>query len=560
MRDAMIYNRNNPSILFYEAGNKGVTEDHMRQIKALRDQFDPHGGRAAGSREMLGSTEAEYGGEMLYINKSRTKPLWMMEYSRDEALRKYWDDQTPPFHKDSPDYNRNQDSFALEDIRRWYDYWRERPGTGERVNAGGVNIIFSDSNTHFRGDENFRRSGEVDAMRIPKEAYYVNQIMWDGWVDVEKPAVRIIGHWTYAPGTKKNVYVVSGAERVELQLNGKSLGYGTQSYRFLFTFPNVEWQPGTLQAVAYNGNRRVGTSRVETAGPANYIRLDVISGHAGMLANGSDLAMVDVQVMDAQGRRCPTAFNPIEFTVSGPAEFLGGIAQGPDNYIMSKVLPVEGGVSRVLLRAKTAPGRIIVQARSEGLIMGVADLTSRPVAVTDNLSMEQPDEGLPSYLGRGPTPAGPSFKMTRVPIAIASATAGANIADAVKSYDDNETTHWDNDGKLATAWIEYHFAQAASPRELVMKLMSWRNRSYPIRVTVDGVEVFKGETPVSLGYVTIPLKQASGKSLKIEMTGAAHAQSGINLTELANTRDPAATGVGLTGNATLSLAEVEIYK
>ena len=45
----------------YESGNKGVSEEHMKQMKALRDQFDPYGGRAAGSREMLDSKTAEYG-------------------------------------------------------------------------------------------------------------------------------------------------------------------------------------------------------------------------------------------------------------------------------------------------------------------------------------------------------------------------------------------------------------------------------------------------------------------------------------------------------------------
>jgi hypothetical protein len=147
MRDAIIYNRNNPSILFYESGNKGVSEEHMKEMKAIRDLYDPCGGRAIGSREMLDSKTAEYGGEMLYINKSARHPMWAMEYSRDEALRKYWDEFTPPYHKngagplykgqDAFDYNRNQDSHAIEDIIRWYDYFRERPGTGERVNSGG---------------------------------------------------------------------------------------------------------------------------------------------------------------------------------------------------------------------------------------------------------------------------------------------------------------------------------------------------------------------------------------------------------------------------------------
>lgn len=208
MRDAIVYFRNNPSILFYEAGNKGVSAAHMDEMRALRDRYDPHGGRAAGSREMLGGALQEvaaYGGEMLYINKSARNPMWAMEYMRDEGARKFWDDLSPPFHKDgdgppykgqsAATYNRNGDSFALEAVRRWHDYWRERPGTGTRVSSGGVNIIFSDSNTHHRGAENFRRGGEVDAMRIPKDAFFAHQVMWDGWVDVERARAHIVGHW-----------------------------------------------------------------------------------------------------------------------------------------------------------------------------------------------------------------------------------------------------------------------------------------------------------------------------------------------------------------------------
>ena len=62
MRDAVIYNRNNPSIVMYEGGNKGISEAHMSELRAVRDTYDPHGGRAAGAREMLGSNIAEYGG------------------------------------------------------------------------------------------------------------------------------------------------------------------------------------------------------------------------------------------------------------------------------------------------------------------------------------------------------------------------------------------------------------------------------------------------------------------------------------------------------------------
>ena len=160
MRDAIIYNRNNPSILFYECGNKAISREHMIEMKAVRDKYDPFGGRAIGSREMLDIREAEYGGEMLYINRSEHHPMWATEYCRDEGLRKYWDEYSYPFHKegDGPlykgqpatDYNRNQDELAITMIARWYDYWRERPGTGNRVSSGGTKIIFSDTNTHYR--------------------------------------------------------------------------------------------------------------------------------------------------------------------------------------------------------------------------------------------------------------------------------------------------------------------------------------------------------------------------------------------------------------------------
>ena len=121
------------------------------------------------------ATCAEYGGEMLYINKSAGKPVWAMEYCRDEALRRYWDDWSYPYHKhgdgplyrdaDASAYNQNNDQFAVEMVRRWYDYWMERPGTGLRVSNGGTKIIFSDTNTHNRGESNYRTSGVVDAIR-----------------------------------------------------------------------------------------------------------------------------------------------------------------------------------------------------------------------------------------------------------------------------------------------------------------------------------------------------------------------------------------------------------
>lgn len=51
------------------------------------------------------------------------------------------------------------------------------------------------------------------------------------------------------------------------------------------------------------------------------------------------MVLLQVEVMDKHGRRCPLANDLIHFEVEGPAEWCGGIAQGKDNYILSKDLP-----------------------------------------------------------------------------------------------------------------------------------------------------------------------------------------------------------------------------
>ena len=109
-----------------------------------------------------------------------------------------------------------------------------------------MKIIFSDTNTHYRGVENYRRSGVTDAMRIPKDPFYAHQVMWDGWVDIENPCIHIVGHWNYKEDVVKPVYVVSSAEKVELVLKGKSLGNGQRDYHFLYTFKDVAFVPGNV--------------------------------------------------------------------------------------------------------------------------------------------------------------------------------------------------------------------------------------------------------------------------------------------------------------------------
>ncbi|MBP5771011.1 MAG: DUF4982 domain-containing protein [Bacteroidaceae bacterium] len=544
MRDAIIYNRNNPSILFYECGNESISREHMLEMKAIRDEFDPHGGRAIGSREMLDIDEAEYGGEMLYINKSKKHPMWAMEYCRDEGLRKYWDEWSYPFHKegDGPlyrgkpatEYNHNMDQFAIEMVRRWYDYWRERPGTGPRVSSGGVKIVFSDTNTHHRGESNYRTSGVTDAMRIPKDAFFAHQVMWSGWVEPEETRTYIIGHWNYQQGTTKPVYVVSTADEVELFLNGSSLGKGKQQYRYLYIFDNITFEPGTLEAVGTDGSRY----KLETAGDPNQLKLSAITNPEGTKADGADMVLFQVEVMDKQGRRCPLDDRIISFELSGEAQWIGGIAsrnnkdlQRPDvnrheglldaaatknvsdNYVGATSLPVECGVNRVLVRTTTKAGDIHLTARAEGL---------KPASVHVKSGNKHPSSFVPhlSFM-RGETPLTPSYTERARGINIVSATAGFDSEHAARSFDDNELSEWKNDGRLSTAWITYKLEKETIIEDICLKLTGWRLRSYPLEIYAGQQLIWNGETERSLGYIHLkPTQSVKTREITIRLKGA----------------------------------------
>ncbi len=562
MRDAIIYNRNNPSILFYECGNESISREHMVEMKAIRDAYDPYGGRAIGSREMLDIDEAEYGGEMLYINKSKKHPMWAMEYCRDEGLRKYWDEWSYPYHKEgdgplyrgqpAPDYNHNMDQLTVEMVRRWYDYWRERPGTGTRVSSGGVKIVFSDTNTHHRGELHYRTSGVVDAMRIPKDAFYAHQVMWSGWVEPEEAKTYIVGHWNRAPlssplGGKPDgltnyssprgevrrglVYVISTGDTVELFLNGRSLGKGRQSYRYLFTFDDVPFEPGTLEAVASDGS----CYKLETVGEPYQLKLTAIGNPEGTKADGADMVLFQVEVVDRQGRRCPLDDRMVHFELSGEAKWIGGIASGMN-------LPVECGVNRVLVRTTPNAGEIHLSAYAEGVKPAYIEVRSEKVEAKDRL----PQLTLKGRLDRGETPLTPSYTEQARGVNIVSAKAGYDSEHASRSFDDNELSEWKNDGRLSTAWITYRLAEKTVVDDICLKLTGWRLRSYPLEVYAGNTLIWSGETERSLGYIHLtPAKRVKTDEITIRLKGAG--------------KDKDAFG-GITEVAQPAAGELDLYK
>jgi beta-galactosidase len=376
-RDMIVYFRNNPSILIWEGGNQKVSREHAKELRGYMDRFDPHGGRAYAHRRADKIT-AEFMDVGIGTEGGREiKELAVVEgeYNREESPRRVWDDFSPPNfgypEAKGQTYQLTSEQFAVNQVMQ---YVRK---LGASDHCGGANWIFTDSTSGGRvGVEVCRTSGEVDAVRLPKEAYYVCRTMFR-----DEPQVHIIGHWTYPAGTAKTVYVASNGEEVELFRNGQSLGRSKPRDNYLFTFSNVVWEAGELRAVTYREGNPLSTQIKRSAGTPAALLLKAVTGPGGLRADGSDVALIDIEAVDAQGERCPTFQGRVDFKITGPGVWRGGYNSGKTNSINHTFLDLECGIDRVAVRATRSPGAITVQATSKGLQTGSVTIISKTADV-----------------------------------------------------------------------------------------------------------------------------------------------------------------------------------
>jgi beta-galactosidase len=313
---------------------------------------------------------------------------------RNEGARRFWDDFSPPwfgFKKGPNDtWEHTSESFALAAVSRYWNYWQNRISNRDPAHAkwsAYASIYFSDSDADGRqqSSEVCRVSGKVDAVRLPKEIYFTHRVMQS-----DTPDIHILGHWTYPPGTRKTMFVICNCPAVELFLNGQSIGKSTdRSDGFVFAFPNVAWQAGTLKAVGRDKDGKAACGHeLTTAGPPAAIRLTPMVGPGGLRADGADVALIDVEVVDAKGQRCPTDQARIDFAVQGPAIWRGGYNSGKVNSTNNLYLDTECGVNRVALRSTFAPGQISVTASRPGLSPMTISIVSKPAPIKDGMDAE----------------------------------------------------------------------------------------------------------------------------------------------------------------------------
>ena len=455
MRDSMIFYRNNPSIFFWEAGNTIVSPEQMVQMVDLAQAMGPswrprhgHAGQRSGGRQQGADPDVRVlrrhdrpGAADRQDRRRRHLPRLQHRAPRQGAAHR---DGGLPRRSRAQCLGRlsrrrilgsnpragsiggrpvdtwhwNSETFCLAAATRYASYVLNRidnPDPAHSKWSAYCSIYFTDSDADGRqqGSYVLRVSGKVDGVRLPKEIFYVSRVMQN-----EQPDLHIIGHWNYPAGTNKTVYVAaSHCDQVELFLNGKSLGVTTKPFKFVDTYggramaprrcpralipatstpspmsrlPPARSKPSPPRAGRSSPSRksRPRASRQPSNSPS-------IRGRKGLQADGSDVALVDFEVVDAQGRRCPTDEARVDFDITGPAIWRGGFNAAKLNTTNNRYLDTECGINRVAIRSTSTPGAITLTAKRDGLKPATLEIKSTPVEITAGLSTEMPQQ-LPS--------------------------------------------------------------------------------------------------------------------------------------------------------------------
>jgi beta-galactosidase len=227
-------------------------------------------------------------------------------------------------------------------------------------------------NSHF---------GIMDMCGFPKNIYYYYQSWW-----TDKDVLHISPHWNWRDkrGKPIDVWVNTNADDVELFLNGKSLGKKDMPRNSHLQW-TVNYEPGTLEAVAYKKGKKL-TTKVETTGTPMEVKITPYK--TTMLADGKDVTIINVTAIDQQGREVPDADNMIKFFISGDAKIIGVGNGDPSSHEPDKCADgawqrsLFNGKCQVIIQVGTKPDLVKFEAKAVGLWTGSTDIqTVSPASV-----------------------------------------------------------------------------------------------------------------------------------------------------------------------------------
>ena len=373
MADLVSRDRNHPSVIMWSIGNEipqaadqAVVQQLMNAVRS-KDDTRPIGQAFAEWSYDEGSAGLEdYVGlnynPGLYDSQHASHPTWKLVGSEtSSAIRS----------RGIYNNNNNQCSSYDNNVVGWgqsaEDSWRDVNTrdfiAGEFIWTG---FDYIGEPTPYEWPSKSSYFGAIDTANLPKDIFYFYQSRWnfDG-----PPMVHIVPmNWTdWNPGQSVRVLVYSNADSVELFLNGSSLGSRTVDPSDAYLEWSVSFATGTLEAQATVGGTVVTTDEVSTAGAAAGLELAV--DRASIVADGRDLAFVEVGVVDDQGVVVPQANNLIDFAIDGPGTIVGvdnGDATSHESY-KGTSRSAFSGKAVAIVQSTTTPGQVTLSASSGGL-------------------------------------------------------------------------------------------------------------------------------------------------------------------------------------------------
>lgn len=219
--------------------------------------------------------------------------------------------------------------------------------------------------------------GILDICGFPKDSFYYYQAWW-----TDQVVLHLLPHWNWPgrEGQEIDVWCHSNCERVELSLNGRSLGAKDMPRNGHLEW-KVKYAPGVLLAKGFKNGKVIAEEKVQTTGaPA---RISLSADRAAYRADGEDVAMVKVSILDDAGRLVPYADNQVTFVVSGNGMLLGTGNGDPASHESDKASHrrVFHGLCMAILQTNRTPGEIAIEATAPGLASARLVILSKPSAI-----------------------------------------------------------------------------------------------------------------------------------------------------------------------------------
>jgi beta-galactosidase len=366
--------RNHPSVVIWSLGNEEPEQGSERganivgTMKRLARRLDPtrlvtvaqNGGWGKGISSVVDVFGVNYHDKDVdgYHREHPRQPMIGTETASTVSTRGIYANDKVKGYVSAYDVNYPPWATTAEN---WWSIYDARPflaggfaWTGFDYRGEPTPYGWPCINSHF---------GIMDVCGFPKDNFFYYQAWWGS-----KPVVHLFPHWNWAgkEGQEIEVWCHSNLDRVELLLNGKSIGVQSVTKDRHLAW-KVKYAPGVLEARGFRGDTQVLSAKRETTGVASGIT--VRPDRKQISADGEDVSMVTIEVIDAQGRTVPVADNEITFRITGNGRLIGVGNGDPSSHESDKAdkRRAFNGLCMAIVQASKQPGDLVVEASSPGL-------------------------------------------------------------------------------------------------------------------------------------------------------------------------------------------------